>query len=179
MKPSLVCEAVVKHFESCLKRLKDGRLEAYADPAHGWKVATIGWGSIYNYNENRPVKQGDVIDQATADNWFSIELEEKSSSIIPKLDIRKVTQNQFDAFVSFAYNAGIGNFSKSSILKRFLLGDINGAADAFLMWNKAGGKILPGLTRRREAERALFLGNYEELSTKTYNKIKVVNGILT
>jgi lysozyme len=59
--------------------------------------------------------------------------------------------------LSLAYNIGPGAFSGSSVLKRFNQGDMQGAADAFLMWNKGGGKVLKGLTRRREAERELFL----------------------
>lgn len=72
---------------------------------------------------------------------------------------RKPSQHQFDAMVSLAFNIGAGAFGKSSVLRKFNAGDNQGAADAFLLWNKAGGKALAGLTRRRNAERALFLGD--------------------
>ncbi|EDH9820259.1 TPA_asm: lysozyme, partial [Salmonella enterica subsp. enterica serovar Typhimurium] len=69
----------------------------------------------------------------------------------------KLTQGQFDALVSFAYNLGARTLSSSTLLRKLNSGDYAGAADEFLRWNKAGGKVLNGLTRRREAERALFL----------------------
>ena len=67
-------------------------------------------------------------------------------------------QGQFDALVSFAFNVGIGNLQRSSIRMRYNRGDIEGAADAFLMWTKAAGKVLTGLVKRRNDERAMFLG---------------------
>ncbi|EAA7932780.1 lysozyme, partial [Salmonella enterica subsp. enterica] len=69
----------------------------------------------------------------------------------------RLTQGQFDALVSFAYNLGARTLSTSTLLRKLNAGDYAGAADEFLCWNKAGGKVLKGLTRRREAERALFL----------------------
>ena len=66
-------------------------------------------------------------------------------------------QGQFDALVSFAFNVGLGNLQRSSIRMRYNRGDIEGAADAFLMWTKAGGRVLPGLVKRRQDERAMFL----------------------
>lgn len=68
-----------------------------------------------------------------------------------------VTQCQFDALVSFCYNLGAKALSTSTLMRKLNAGDTFGAADEFLRWNKAGGKVLAGLTRRREAERALFL----------------------
>ena len=65
--------------------------------------------------------------------------------------------NQYGALVSFCYNLGEGNLSKSTLRKKVLAGDTLAAADEFLKWNRAGGKVLAGLTRRRKAERALFL----------------------
>jgi len=67
------------------------------------------------------------------------------------------SQGQFDALVSFAFNVGLGNLQRSSIRMRYNRGDIEGAADAFLMWTKAAGKVLPGLVKRRQDERAMFL----------------------
>ena len=69
----------------------------------------------------------------------------------------ELTQGQFDALVSFAYNVGSRALSTSTLLKKLNAGDIKGAADEFLRWNKSGGKVMPGLTNRRKAERALFL----------------------
>jgi GH24 family phage-related lysozyme (muramidase) len=66
--------------------------------------------------------------------------------------------NQFSACVSLAYNIGLGAFATSTVAKRHKLGQYAGAANAFLLWNKGGGKVLPGLVKRREDERALYLG---------------------
>lgn len=67
------------------------------------------------------------------------------------------TQNEFDALVSFAFNVGTGALKSSTLLKRHNAGDHQGAADQFLRWNRVGRSVLPGLTRRRAAERALYL----------------------
>jgi lysozyme len=67
-------------------------------------------------------------------------------------------QREFDALVSFAFNCGSGNLAKSTLLKKINAGDKDGAASEFLKWDRAGGKVLRGLTRRRNAERALFSG---------------------
>ena len=66
-------------------------------------------------------------------------------------------QGQFDALVSFSFNVGLGALQRSSIRMRYNRGDIEGAADAFLMWTKAAGRVLPGLVKRRQDERAMFL----------------------
>jgi len=68
-----------------------------------------------------------------------------------------LNQNQYDALVSFAYNVGAGAFKNSELLKKLNISDYKGAADEFLKWNKSKGKVLKGLTRRREEERKLFL----------------------
>ena len=67
-------------------------------------------------------------------------------------------QGQFDALVSFSFNVGLGALQRSSIRMRYTRGDVEGAADAFLMWTKAAGRVLPGLVKRRNDERAMFLG---------------------
>jgi GH24 family phage-related lysozyme (muramidase) len=68
-------------------------------------------------------------------------------------------QGSFDALVSFAFNAGLGNLQRSTIRMKANRGDWEGAAEAFMMWTKGGGKVLPGLVKRREAEVKLFLSN--------------------
>jgi lysozyme len=70
---------------------------------------------------------------------------------------RPPTQNQFDAMVSFCYNVGPGNFAKSSVLSHFNAGSLIAAANVFQRWNKAGGKVLDGLVKRRKAESDLFI----------------------
>jgi hypothetical protein len=82
---------------------------------------------------------------------------EKFAAQIEKDITAPINENEFGAFVSLAYNIGPGAFRKSSALRHFNEGDKAKAASALLLWNKAGGKVLKGLTRRREAERKLFL----------------------
>ncbi len=69
----------------------------------------------------------------------------------------RVTNGQFGALTSFAFNAGLGNLQRSTILMRHRRGDFEGAADAFMMWTKGGGRVLPGLVKRRQDERTLYL----------------------
>lgn len=75
----------------------------------------------------------------------------------------KLTQSMFDALVSFAFNVGNGNLQKSTLLRVLNRGDYRGAANEFVKWNRAGGKVLAGLTRRREAERKMFLSEISKV----------------
>ena len=70
-----------------------------------------------------------------------------------------VTQEEFDALVSFTYNLGPGNLANSTLRKKINSKDYVAAADQFLVWNKAAGKVLPGLTKRRATEKQMFLTN--------------------
>lgn len=145
--------------ENIIKEFEGGYLDAYLDPVG---IPTIGYGSIFNYDEKRPVKIGDRVTKDTALRF----LREETKKIIPQ--IKKaikvpITQNELDALTSFVYNVGIGAFLKSTLLKRLNAGEPKTAvADEFLKWNKAtkNGVLieLPGLTRRRIAEKNLFLG---------------------
>lgn len=137
--------ALIKEFEGC-------RLTAYQDSVGVW---TIGYGWA-NPVDGKPVKRGMTIDQATAERLLKTGLVSYESDV-SKLVKVNLTQGQFDALVSFTYNLGARSLSTSTLLRKLNAGDIKGAADEFLRWNKAGGKVLNGLTRRREAERALFL----------------------
>ncbi|MDM2860707.1 lysozyme [Citrobacter sp. Cpo073] len=140
--------ALIKGFEGC-------RLTAYPDPGTGGAPWTIGYGWTHPI-DGKPVKPGMTIDQETADRLLKTGLVSYENDVL-KLVRVKLTKGQFDALVSFAYNVGSRALSTSTLLKKLNAGDIKGAADEFLHWNKAGGKVLNGLTRRREAERALFL----------------------
>lgn len=139
---------LIKQFEGC-------RLTAYPDPRTGGDPWTIGYGWTHPV-DGKPVKRGMTIDQATADRLLKTGLVGYENDVLKVAKV-KLTQGQFDALVSFAYNVGSRAISTSTLLKKLNDGDIKGAADEFLRWNKAGGKVLNGLTRRREAERALFL----------------------
>ena len=160
---------LIKSFEG----IPDGdpttvRIDAYLDPVGIW---TIGWGHAITYNgrflrgaENRAVARslfpgGITRDQAEA--LLRGDLVDTAAGVArlaPAAD-----DNQFAALVSFAFNAGVAALQKSTLMRKLLAGDVAGAADQFLVWNKARNAQgvlveLAGLTRRRRAERALFLG---------------------
>lgn len=136
------CVDLVKEFEGC-------RLDAYLDIVG---VPTIGYGHIEG------VKLGDEISQQEADLMLIHDLQEKADDV-SKLIHYEVTQDQFDALVSFAYNLGVGALAGSTLLKIINAGSPGAAADQFLRWDHAGGVEVAGLTRRREAEKALYEGN--------------------
>lgn len=135
-----------------IKGFEGKRLYAYDDGVGVW---TIGFGTI-KYPNGVRVKKGDVCTEKQAEEYLQNDLV-KFEAAINKLVKVHLTQNQFDALASFTYNLGETNLANSTLLKKLNKGDYKGAADQFLVWNKAGGKVMKGLVRRREAERALFL----------------------
>lgn len=132
--------ALIKHYEGC-------RLEAYRCAAG---VLTIGYGSTGPH-----VKQGMKITQAEADQLLSKDIVRFERAV--KSLANKTSQAQFDALVSFAFNVGEGALRSSTLLKLHNQGLYIDAANQFPRWNKAGGRALLGLTRRREAEKKLYL----------------------
>ena len=140
--------------EAIIKKFEGKRLKAYKDTGG---LYTIGYGSTYNWDKNRPVISTDVIDDNTALNWLRKEISTRSSEI-KKLIKVPVNQNMFDSLTSLAFNIGTGAFKKSTLLRLLNLGsNKNLVADEFLKWNKVNGKIIPGLTNRRILEKELFL----------------------
>jgi lysozyme len=136
---------MMHHFEGC-------KLQAYQCSAKVW---TIGWGNTY-YQDKRPVKQGDVITQAQANELFEMVMNEFAIEVRKALT-KQLNENQFSALVCFAYNVGIGNLKKSTLLRKANINPNDETiAGEFAKWNKAGGKVLNGLTRRRLAEAELY-----------------------
>jgi lysozyme len=131
--------SLIKQFEGC-------RLIAYLCPAGVW---TIGWGRTTN------VKRGDTCTQAQADAWLAQEYDAFEKKVGALVHV-PVTANQLGALVSFAYNVGIGALGSSTLLRLLNAGHPDQAAAQFGRWNKAGGKVLAGLSKRRAAEAALF-----------------------
>ena len=128
------------------------KLKAYLDSIG---KATIGIGTI-TYPNGSKVKIGDVCTKEQAIEYlkfYMIDMEKQINSMVKV----KLTQNQYDALCSFCYNLGCGALKQSTLLKKINLGDFKGASEEFLKWNKAGGKVILGLTNRRKAERELFL----------------------
>lgn len=117
---------------------------------------TIGYGST-RYSDGTKVKLSDPdITKEDATEMLKYQVARDYEECVIKNATKSNTQNQFDAMVSFTYNLGCGNFSSSTLLKKHLADDFDGAAKEFLRWNKAGGQVLAGLTRRRKAEKALY-----------------------
>ncbi|HEY0044177.1 MAG TPA: lysozyme [Allosphingosinicella sp.] len=151
MNPSSACTKLIQQFEGCAKKQPDGTFIAYPDPGTGGDPWTIGWGST-----GANIKKGTVWTQAQCDARFAEHVAEFAAGVAKVLGGAKTSQSQFDAMVSFAYNVGIGNLAASTLLKLHKAGDYAGAAAQFARWNKAAGKVLPGLTKRRAAEAALY-----------------------
>jgi GH24 family phage-related lysozyme (muramidase) len=151
MNPSDRCVKLIQQSEGCAKRRPDGSFEAYPDPGSGGDPWTIGWGST-----GPDIKKGVVWSSQQCDERFQAHLAEFAEKVAGALGGAKTTQAQFDALVSFAYNVGVGNLLSSTLLKKHKAGDFAGAALEFAKWNKAAGKVLPGLVKRRAAEAALY-----------------------
>ena len=135
-----------------IKEFEGFSANAYLCPA---KIPTIGWGNTF-YEDGRKVKLGEQISKSDALELLEIVANKDfADKIFPSIKV-KVTQSQFDAMVSLAYNIGTGSFLKSTLLKKVNAGDFIGASEEFLKWNKSGGKELLGLTRRRKREQDLF-----------------------
>ena len=137
--------ALIKEFEGC-------KLTAYQDSVGVW---TIGYGWTQPV-DGKPIRAGMTIKQETAERLLKTGLVSYESDVSRLVKVG-MTQGQFDALVSFTYNLGARSLSTSTLLRKLNACDYTGAAAEFMSWNKAGGKALKGLTRRREAERTLFL----------------------
>lgn len=142
----------------------------YPDPVHGWKVPTCCYGHtdaagppFYKDGKNKKFTRAEGAEILARDLRSYADAVEKAVKV-------PLTDNQFGALVSFTYNLGPGNLRKSTLLKKLNAGDVTGAANAFLSWNKAAGKVMKGLTTRREAERKLFMSNSAQAPQPTAAK---------
>ena len=131
--------SLIKKFEGC-------ELEAYQCAAGVW---TIGYGST------KDVKEGDTLTQKEADNLLLHEMQEYEGYIKELVKV-PLKQNQFDALVSWVFNLGPANLKASTMLKFLNAGDYHLIPSQIKRWNKASGKVLEGLIRRREAEALMF-----------------------
>lgn len=128
------------------------KLSAYQDSVGIW---SIGYGNTF-YEDGKPVKKGDIITHNRAIELFNL-IVKRFEVGVDELVTSNVNQNQFDALVCLSYNIGLGNFKSSSLLKM-----VNKSPNdttiylQFLRWNKAKGKVIEGLTRRRMAESNLY-----------------------
>ena len=140
MKPSERGLALIRQFEGL-------RLSAYRCAAG---VLTIGWGTT------KGVKMGQTITRDEADRLLMEDVQRFADHVKALVKV-PLNQNQTDALVSFVYNVGPAAFGKSTMLKLINQGLLEDAANQFVRWNRAGDQVLAGLTRRRMAERDLFL----------------------
>jgi len=132
-------DALLKKFEGC-------KLKAYRCPAN---VCTIGYG--HTSAAGAPmVNNGMTITQADAEDILKRDLVKYEIGVMDLVKV-KLTQNQFDVLVDFAYNAGVGNLKSSTMLKKINSGDLDAVPAELMKWTKGGGKVLPGLVRRRQA----------------------------
>ena len=136
---------LVKHFEGLY-------LTAYRDEVG---IYTIGWGHTGLIHNDGTVYKGRTISSDQAIELLKYDLRNFAKRVAEGTSV-VINNDQFSALVSFDFNTG--GFLKSTLRKKLNAGDFTGAADEFLKWNKAGGKLLAGLTRRRKSERNLFLG---------------------
>lgn len=134
--------------KSVIKEAEGLRLEAYKDGGGVW---TIGYG-----HTGKEVKKGLQIDMTAAEAYLTLDLQTAEDAVNKSVKVN-LTQNQFDALVSLAYNIGATAFKSSTLVKLLNKGKYDEAAEEFPRWNKDNGKVIDGLTNRRVKERALFL----------------------
>lgn len=159
-----------------IKEFEGFSAKAYPDPATGGEPITIGYGTTARAGVGVKPYLGMVITQDDAERYLQLAVQKFAAQVEAMIRV-PVSENQFGAIVSLAYNIGTGAFSSSTLLKRLNAGDYAGAADAILMWDKAGGKVMKGLQRRRKAERALFLTGDERGFWASL--LEAIRGIIT
>ena len=142
MKTSEEGKTLIKKFEGC-------KLRTYLDAVD---VPTIAYG------RTKDVKIGDICTQQQAEDWLEEELVEYEGYVNEAVKV-ELTQPQFDSIVSWTYNLGPSNLNRSSMLRVLNASDYDNVPEQIMRWNKAGGRVLAGLVRRREAEAEMFKGN--------------------
>ena len=141
--------ALIRQFEGCARLRRDGMVEAYPDPGTGGEPWTIGWGAT-----GPGIGPGSVWTQQQCNARLESDVARHARDVAFALGDAPTTQAQFDALVSFHYNTGA--IARSTLLRRHLVGDYRAAAEEFARWNRAGGRVLKGLVRRRTAEARLY-----------------------
>ncbi|MEM7666840.1 MAG: lysozyme [Pseudomonadota bacterium] len=146
--------ALIKRFEGCARLRTDGLIEAYPDPGTGSDPWTIGWGATGSWEGGR-IGPATVWTQEQCDARLEDDLKRYAADVARAIGDTPTTQNQFDALVSFHYNTGA--IGRATLTRKHNELDFVGAASEFLRWNKAGGRVLKGLVRRRAAEAELYV----------------------
>jgi len=147
--------ALIKRFEGCARLRNDGMIEAYPDPGTGAEPWTIGWGATgRDHFSGGRIGEGSCWTQAQCDARLEQDLARFAAEVAAAIGSAPTTQGQFDALVSFHYNTGA--IARATLTKKHIAGDQPGAAREFARWNRAGGRVLRGLVRRRAAEAELY-----------------------
>ncbi|MFM7350563.1 MAG: lysozyme [Erythrobacter sp.] len=148
--------ALVQRFEGCAQLHTDGMVDAYPDPATGGAPWTIGWGATGRdgFNGGR-IQKGTRWTQAQCDARLAEDLARAADEVSAAIGAAPTTQGHFDALVSFQYNTGA--IGRATLTRKHVMGDAKGVAREFGRWNRAGGRVMKGLTRRRMAEAEMYL----------------------
>lgn len=142
--------SALAHAVALIRRWEGCRLAAYPDPGTGGDPWTIGYGAT-----GPGIRKGVRWTQAQADDRLARDVERFMRGVSACLT-REAGDNELGAMTSLAYNIGLGNFRASTLLRLFNAGDKQAAAAQFDRWNRAGGRVMAGLTARRKDERSVF-----------------------
>jgi lysozyme len=152
--------ALCRQFEGLHRIGKDGLIYPYLCPAG---VPTQGWGTVYRPDGRKVAMDDPPIDRATADAWLLHELRVVCASAVARLCPRLLawslangTWRAFNATADFTYNLGAGRLQTSTLRRKLEAQDWDGAREQLKLWVRGGGRVLPGLVRRRAAEAALL-----------------------
>lgn len=153
--------ALIKQFEGCARLRRDGLVEAYPDPGTGGEPWTIGWGATglddtAGAAPGQRIGPGTVWTQSQCDARLERDLVRYAEDVARAIGQAATTQAQFDAMVSFHYNTGA--IARATLTRKHIAGDHAGAVTEFARWNRAGGRVLKGLVRRRAQEARLYAG---------------------
>lgn len=149
LKPGSQAFELIKRFEGCASLRPDGLVEAYPDPGTGGAPWTIGWGAT-----GPDIGPGTVWTQDQCDARLMHDVARHATEVAKALGNASTTQAQFDALVSFHYNTGA--IARATLTERHCAGDHIAAIEEFARWNRAGGRVLRGLVRRRQAEARVY-----------------------
>jgi lysozyme len=139
----------IKRFEGCARKRRDGRFDAYPDPGTGGDPWTIGWGAT-----GTGIRKGTIWTQDECDARLAADVARHAADVARAIGKAPTTQAQFDALVSFHYNTGA--IGRATLTRLHVAGDHAGAAREFSRWVRAGGRVMAGLVRRRDAEVSLY-----------------------
>lgn len=155
-----VAVALCKQFEGLHKIGSDGLIYPYICPAG---VPTQGWGTVYKPSGKKVTMDDPPITRDTADAWLMYELQTVCASAVTRLcpelfawSVKNGQWRQFNAIADFTYNLGSGRLQTSTLRRKLRELDWEGAQEQLKLWVRGGGRVLPGLVRRREAEAALL-----------------------